>query len=281
MQAGPYTLELKNNTLLMGVLNLTPDSFHDGGRYTTIEAALAQAKKMEAEGADIIDVGPESTREVLGQRTATSIEASTEIQRLLPVLDVLLKECRVPISIDTYKSSVAALALEAGAHMVNDVWGFQRDPDMARVVAEHNVPVTLMHNQVGTDYTQDVVHTVIDFLKRSIDIALKAGVAEDKIILDPGSGFGKNVEQSSAVLARLGELKALGFPVLTGTSRKSMIGKILGGVPSEERLYGTIATTALAVSNGANILRVHDVKENKDAVKVTQTILQHTAPVLN
>tara|TARA_B100001248_G_scaffold260540_1_gene249051 strand:- start:69489 stop:70334 length:846 start_codon:yes stop_codon:yes gene_type:complete len=281
MQAGPYTLELKNNTLLMGVLNLTPDSFHDGGRYTSIEAALAQAKKMEAEGADIIDVGPESTREVLGQRTATSIEASTEIQRLLPVLDVLLKECRLPISIDTYKSSVAALALEAGAHMINDVWGFQRDPDMARVVAEHNVPVTLMHNQVGTDYTQDVVHTVIDFLKRSIDIALKAGVAEDKIILDPGSGFGKNVEQSSAVLARLGELKALGFPVLIGTSRKSMIGKILGGVPSEERLYGTIATTALAVSNGANILRVHDIKENKDAVKVTQTILQHTTPVLS
>ncbi len=260
-------LKLGERTLVMGILNLTPDSFSDGGRYYSIESAIAQAKRMIEEGVDILDIGAESTRpqhEVVG--------AEEEWRRIEPVLKNLLEHVTIPISIDTYKASVAAKALEVGAHMINDIWGLQKDPDMARVVGEYQVPVIVMHNQAGTNY-HHLMGDMLTFLRKSIELAEAHGLSGDQIIVDPGIGFGKTTEQNLEVMARLAEFRTLGHPVLLGTSRKSMIGKTLN-LTVDERLEGTLATSVLGVAAGVDIIRVHDVLANCRAVQMADAIVR-------
>ncbi|SDK67960.1 dihydropteroate synthase [Natronincola ferrireducens] len=268
VKCGNHTLHLGSKTYIMGILNVTPDSFSDGGSYVDIEKAVIHAKKMVAEGADIIDVGGESTRP-----GAQEVTGEEELKRVLPVVERLANEIDVPISVDTYKADVAEKVLEAGAHMINDVWGLQREPQIAHVIAKYDVPVVIMHNQIGTEYDKDIVEAVADFLKQSIDIAKKAGIKDENIILDPGIGFGKTPEQNIHVMARLGELNALGYPILLGTSRKSMIGKILD-LPPEKRVEGTLATSVMGIIQGVDILRVHDIVENLRTVMVTDAIVR-------
>jgi dihydropteroate synthase len=263
-----YQLNLGTRTYIMGILNVTPDSFSDGGEFVDVEKAVNQAKKMVAEGADIIDVGGESTRP-----GSMEVDAEEELARVLPVVKRLVKEVDVPISVDTYKAEVAEKVLEVGAHIINDVWGMQRDANMASVIAKFDVPIIVMHNQKGTEYKKDIMEEICQFLKRSIDIGVKSGIKSENIILDPGIGFGKTPEQNMVVMSRLGELNDLGCPVLLGTSRKSMIGKILD-LPAKERVEGTIATTVLGITQGVDIIRVHDVKENLRAAKVTDAIVR-------
>ncbi|RKD21640.1 dihydropteroate synthase [Caminicella sporogenes] len=252
----------------MGILNVTPDSFSDGGEFVDVEKAVNHAKKMVEDGADIIDIGGESTRP-----GAVEVDADEELRRVLPVVERLVKEVNVPISVDTYKAVVADKVLRAGAHIINDVWGLQRDKNMAFVVAKYGVPVIVMHNKNNTEYEKDIMEEISEFLKTSIDIALKAGIKKENIILDPGIGFGKTPEQNMLVMSRLGELNDLGYPILLGTSRKSMIGKILD-LPAKERVEGTIATTVMGIIHGIDIIRVHDIKENLRAAKVTDAIVR-------
>lgn len=252
----------------MGILNVTPDSFTDGGRYPDSRSAVARAKQMVAEGADIIDLGGESTRP--GYQP---VDTEEERARVLPVLQALVKELPVPISIDTIKEAVARSALQAGAHMLNDQWALRSDPKMAGLAAAYGVPVVLMHNREKPVYG-DLADDIVAYWRESIQLALAAGVTEDKIILDPGFGFGKTVEQNLEVLRRLGELRRLGLPLLVGTSRKSTIGKVLGGLPVEERLEGTAATVAVSIVNGADIVRVHDVREMARVVRMTDAIVR-------
>ena len=258
-------------TLVMGILNATPDSFSDGGRFADVDKALTQANRMIAEGADIIDVGGESTRP--GHEPVT---AEDEQRRVLPVIERLVQTSPVPISIDTYKASTARLALEAGARIVNDVWGLTRDSDMARVAADFRAPVIVMHNREVADPAIDTIADQLGFFRRSIDLALAAGVREEDVILDPGIGFGKTFEQNVETLARLGELAVLGRPILLGTSRKRMIGAILD-LPPEERLFGTLATNVAGILAGAAIVRVHDVRPHVEAARVTDVIVQSRA----
>ena len=261
-------LKLGKKTIVMVILNVTPDSFSDGGEYNTIESAEEQCGLMLSEGADIIDIGGESTRP--GSKPVTEAE---EIDRVIPVLKSLKNKYDVFISIDTSKAKVAKLALENGANMINDVWGLQKEPGIAKHIAQYNVPVVMMHNKENNKYEEDIIDSMKIFFKKSLDIAYKAGIKKENIILDPGIGFGKDPEQNIEVMARLDEIKALGFPVLLGTSRKSMIGYILD-LPSDERLEGTIATNVIGVMNGYDIIRVHDVKEHVRAMKVTDRILR-------
>ncbi|KNF09201.1 dihydropteroate synthase FolP [Gottschalkia purinilytica] len=272
VKCGDYELNLGTKTYVMGILNITPDSFSDGGNFFELENAIKHAKEMIEEGADIIDVGGESTRP-----GSEEVSAEDELERVLPVVKRLAKEVKAPISVDTYKAIVADKVLEAGAHIINDIWGLQKDPDMANVVAKYNVPVVIMHNQIGTEYKNDIMEEICRFLRKSIDIALKAGIKPENIILDPGIGFGKTSEQNMEVMARLGELNDLGYPILLGTSRKSMIGKILD-LPSEERVEGTIATSVMGVIQASDIVRVHDIKENVRAIKVTDAIVRGIMP---
>ena len=258
--------EYGKRTYIMGILNVTPDSFSDGGNFNNIDAAIKHAREMIEDGVDIIDIGGESTRP--GHKY---VEADEEIQRVTPVIKELKKEINVPISIDTYKSKVAEEALKLGVEMINDVWGLKRDKDMAKVVAKYDAHVCIMHNQDGTDYNEDIMESIKKSLNESISIALKAGVKKDKIVLDPGIGFGKTFEQNLEVLKRLDELNDLGYPILLGTSRKSVIGNVLNVEP-KERLEGTIATTVLGIRDGVDIVRVHDVKENLKAVKMADAI---------
>lgn len=260
--------EFGTKTYIMGILNVTPDSFSDGGEFVALEKSINHAKRMEVEGADIIDLGGESTRP-----GSKEVPTEVELKRVIPVLKKLINEINIPISVDTSKSIVAEEVLKCGAHMINDVWGLQKDDKMASTVAKYNVPICIMHNQKGTEYKKDIMEEIIDFLNTSINIALKAGIKKENIILDPGIGFGKTAEQSMEVMARLGELNDLGYPILLGTSRKSMIGKILD-LPPKERIEGTIATSVMGVLQGIDILRVHDVKENIRAVKVTDAIVR-------
>lgn len=262
------TVPLGERTLIMGILNITPDSFTDGGRYPDSRSAVARAKKMVAEGADIIDLGGESTRPGY-----LPVDAEEELARVLPVLQALVQELPVPISIDTTKEAVARSALQAGVHMLNDQWALRSDPKMAGLAAAYGVPVVLMHNREKPVYG-DLAGEIVAYWRESIQLALAAGVTEDKIILDPGFGFGKTVEQNLEVLRRLGELRRLGFPLLVGTSRKSTIGKVLGGLPVEERLEGTAATVAVSIVNGADIVRVHDVREMARVVRMTDAIVR-------
>ena len=258
--------EYGKKTYIMGILNVTPDSFSDGGSYTNIESAVKHAKEMIEEGADIIDVGGESTRP--GHKFVSDEE---EINRVTPMIKILKNEIHVPISIDTYKSKVAEEALKLGVDMVNDVWGLTYDEDMANVIGKYDASVCIMHNQEGTDYEKDIIESIKDFLQNSIDRALKAGVKKDKIVLDPGIGFGKTFEQNLEVLRRLNELKTLGYPILLGTSRKSVLGNIVGCEP-KDRVEATVATTVCGIRDGVDIVRVHDVKENLQAAKIADKL---------
>ena len=260
------TLDYTKETFIMGILNVTPDSFSDGGKYNSVEAAIEQAKKMVADGAKIIDVGGESTRPGYER-----ISDEEEIARVVPVIKALLREVPAIISIDTYKSAVARAAIEAGAHMINDIWGAKADPAMAAVAVAYNVPIILMHNRTEEPYS-DYWEGFMTDMEESIAIAKQAGVPDEHIILDPGIGFAKNLEQSIETMQRLDELSALGYPVLLATSRKRMIGSILD-LPVDERVEGTAATCAYGVMKGCHMMRVHDVKEVARTVKVVDALV--------
>ena len=251
----------------MGVLNITPDSFSDGGQFLAGGDALARAERMITEGADIIDVGAESTRPYGGQKPVT---AADEIARLAPVLKDIVA-LGTPVSIDTMKAEVARFALDAGASILNDVWGLQRDADMARVAAEYRVPVVAMHNRDAVDPAIDIMQDVTRFLERTLAIAAQAGIARDRIALDPGIGFGKTAEQSMTMLSRLAELKSLGCPLLVGASRKRFISSVVASEP-HQRLGGSLAAHLVAARNGAAIIRAHDVAETVQALRVNAAI---------
>ena len=258
---------LGERTLVMGILNVTPDSFSDGGKYNNIDAALAQAKKLIAEGADIIDVGGESTRP-----GHTQISSEEEIKRVVPVIEKLSRELDIIISIDTYKYDVAEEAIKAGAHIINDIWGLQYDNgEMAELVKKYDVPIIVMHNQTDEIYKKDIMLTLREFFEKTYEISDKYEIDRNKIILDPGLGFGKNVEQNIEVLSRLNELKDMG-PILLGASKKRFIGKLLNDLPFDERVEGTVATTVIGVEKGVDIVRVHNVLENKRACLVADGI---------
>lgn len=260
-------IELGKKTLIMGILNVTPDSFSDGGRYNSLDSALEQAKKMVKDGVDIIDIGGESTRP-----GHTQISVEEEIGRVVPVTEMLSKELDVIISIDTYKYQVAEAALKAGAHIINDIWGLQYDNgEMAKLAADYNVPVIAMHNQNGTEYSEDIILSMRRFFERTYEISDRYGILRDNIILDPGIGFGKGMEENIEVLARLEELRDMGR-ILLGTSKKRFIGTILGGLPTDERVEGTVATTVIGIEKGVDIVRVHNVLENKRAALVADRI---------
>jgi dihydropteroate synthase len=253
--------------LVMGVLNVTPDSFSDGGRFIDPDRAIAQAQRMIADGADIIDIGAESTRPYGG---AAPVSYEDELARLAPVLPAVVK-LKTPVSIDTIKAGIATWALDQGAAMVNDVWGLQRDPAMADVVSEYDMPVVIMHNRESADPALDIIADVHAFFQRSLDIAKRAGIARDCMVLDPGIGFGKTPEQSIGCLARLAEFKRFGLPLLVGASRKRFINAVAPSAP-DERLGGSIASHLAAVANGAAIVRTHDVAETVQALRVAAAI---------
>lgn len=260
-------LELGERTLIMGILNVTPDSFSDGGKYNNIDAAMKQGAKMIAEGADIIDIGGESTRPGHIQ-----ISVEEEIERVVPVIERLSKELDTVISIDTYKYQVAEAALKAGAHIINDIWGLQYDNgEMAQLVKKYDVPVIAMHNQNDKIYTEDIILSMRKFFERTYRIADSYRISKEMIILDPGIGFGKDIELNLEVLSRMEELRDMGR-ILLGTSRKRFIGTILGDLPPTERVEGTVATTVAGIGKGADIVRVHDVLENKRAALIADRI---------
>jgi dihydropteroate synthase len=252
---------------VMGVLNVTPDSFSDGGQFIAPEQALARARKMIAAGVDIIDIGAESTRPYTGAQPVT---AADELARLKPVLPEVVA-LGVPVSIDSMKAEVVAWALDEGAMIANDVWGLQRDADMAALVATRDIPVIVMHNRDSADAAIDIMQDLAGFFHRSLDIAAKAGVARDAIVLDPGIGFGKTPEQSMTALARLDELNAFGLPVLVGASRKRFIASVSPSEP-QDRLGGSIAAHVIAAQRGARIIRTHDVAETLQALRVAAAI---------
>ncbi|MGL5329600.1 MAG: dihydropteroate synthase [Peptostreptococcaceae bacterium] len=253
-------------TYIMGILNVTPDSFSDGGDFSEVENALNHAKEMIKEGADIIDLGGESTRP--GHKY---VDAKEELKRVIPVIKRLKEEIDTPISVDTYKSEVAEESLKLGVEMINDVWGLRKDEKMADVIAKYDSYICIMHNQESTEYDKDIMESIKDFLSESIEIGLNAGIKKEKIVLDPGIGFGKTFEQNLEVLKRLGELNDLGYPILLGTSRKSVIGNVLNVEP-KERIEGTIATTVLGIKDGVDIVRVHDIKQNLRAAQMADAI---------
>lgn len=259
--------DLGKRTLLMGILNVTPDSFSDGGLFSLLKNATAHADAMIAEGADIIDVGGESTRP--GHQPVSLDE---EIARVVPVVSALAPRVNVPISIDTYKAATASAAFEAGARIVNDIWGLQREPDIARVAAAWGAPVVAMHNRAEIDPAIDIIEDMKRFFGRTMEIALAAGIPESHIILDPGVGFGKSFEQHIEAIARLGELRSLGYPLLVGASRKSFIGRLTDRDTPMDRLHGTLAAHVAAVLGGADIIRVHDVGAHREAVRVADAI---------
>lgn len=266
MRIGGRDFDTENGVYIMGILNLTPDSFSDGGRWTERDAALRQAARMASEGAAIIDLGGESTRP-----GHTPVGAAEEAERVLPMVEAVKRETGLPVSVDTYKYETARLALEAGADMINDVWGLKYDAgEMARVIAGSGAACCLMHNRARAEYAHLMPELLHD-LRETLRIADAAGIGRDKIILDPGVGFGKSYEQNLAVLNRLEELRVLGLPVLLGASRKSVVGLTLG-LPVDERLEGTLAATAIGVLKGAAFIRVHDVRENLLAAKMALAI---------
>lgn len=268
MKIGNREFDLDHKCYVMGILNVTPDSFSDGGRFNTLDAALRHTEEMLRDGADIIDIGGESTRP--GHQMITDGE---EIARVTPVIQAVKSRFDIPVSIDTYKGAVAEAALEAGADLVNDIWGFRYDARVAKLTARYHAACCLMHNRreaVYSDFQRDVVKD----LAESVRIAKEAGVADDKIILDPGVGFGKTYEMNLEIIHHLEILNQLGYPVLLGTSRKSVIGLTLD-LPADDRVEGTLATTVMGVMKGCSFVRVHDVKENKRIIKMTEAILAH------
>jgi len=257
-----------SRTYIMGILNVTPDSFTDGGLFYDPEKAVAQAKRMVEEGADIIDIGGESTRP-----GHTRISDQEEIERIAPILEVLVKEIEIPISVDTYKSQVAKAALEIGVDIVNDIWGLLEDPELAKVTAQYNAPLILMHNKNNTEY-ESLMDEILASLRNSINIAKEAGVTDDNIIIDPGIGFGKTYEQNLETMRHLEDFKTLGYPILLGTSRKSIVGKTLD-LPTDQRVEGTAATVALGITKkAADIIRIHDVKEMVRVARMTDAMVR-------
>ena len=259
-------------TYIMGVINATPDSFSGDGLGGNVDGAIEQAIRFQAEGADIIDIGGESTRPASIYAGAGPVSADEERERILPVIESIARVLEIPVSVDTYKAAVAREAIQAGAAMINDVWGFRRDPAMAQVVADFDVPVALMHNRGHTRY-RDLVPDIIGELSGMTDAAIAAGVRRENIILDPGMGFGKTAEHNLEILRRLGEFHALDMPILVGMSRKSTIGYVLD-LPVDERLEGTAATVALSVAFGADIVRVHDVKEMARVARMSDAVVR-------
>ena len=266
MKIGNREFDVKNKTYIMGILNVTPDSFSDGGKWDSMDHALKHAETMIAEGADILDVGGESTRP-----GHTPVSAEEEAARVVPIIEALRKHFDVPISVDTYKGSVADVAVQAGADLVNDVWGLKYDPEMAGVIAKHDVACCLMHNKANTKYNNFLTDMLTE-TQECVNIARKVGIKDERIILDPGVGFGKTYEMNLETMDHLELFQHLGFPVLLGTSRKSMIGLTLD-LPVGQRVEGTIATSVIGVMKGCAFVRVHDVKENKRAVQMTEAIL--------
>jgi dihydropteroate synthase len=261
-------------TYVMGVINLSPDSFSGDGIGDDIERTVEQAQRMVAEGADIIDVGGESTRP--GTEPLSVEDVDEELRLVIPAIERLSKEISVPISVDTYKARVAARALEAGANMINDIWGLKRDPTLARLAAEAKVPIILMANERDAPPKVGIVARVISDLEAGIKIALDAGVPAENIIVDPGIGFGKSLEQNLELVNRLAELKVLGRPILLGTSRKSMIGLVLD-LPADKRLEGNLAVTAIGIANGADMVRVHDVRQTVLVCRMSDAIIRRGA----
>ncbi|AZV40821.1 dihydropteroate synthase [Peribacillus asahii] len=266
-KCGPYTLDYQKKTYIMGILNVTPDSFSDGGRYDHIDAALRHAEQMVEDGADLIDIGGESTRP-----NYERISDEEEIERVAPVIEAISKRIDVPLSIDTYKSKVAKAAIEAGAHIINDIWGAKADPEMAKVAAQYQVPIILMHNREGQTY-QHFMRDALQDLYESIALVKAAGVREEQIILDPGIGFAKDVTLNLEMMRNLDTLVALGYPVLLATSRKSMIGHVLD-LPPVERVEGTAATICFGIGQGCQLVRVHDVKEMARTAKMMDALVK-------
>jgi len=275
---GSHTLRLGQRTLVMGVLNVTPDSFSDGGKFLDVKHAVQHALAMQRDGADIIDIGAESTRP-----GSVGISAAEELRRLLPVLQALRGKLKIPISVDTQKSAVAELALGAGAEMVNDISGLRTDPQLARVAAGYGAPLILMHMR-GTPntmqkgpFTRHVMRDVISGLRESVATAKKLGVKRSQIVIDPGIGFGKSYSQNYELLAKLPEFARLGYPIMVGTSRKGFLGATLAkngkSAPAQERMFATAATVAASVLNGAHIVRVHDVAEMAQVARVADAVL--------
>ncbi|OOM11295.1 dihydropteroate synthase [Clostridium saccharobutylicum] len=268
MKIGNKEFKIGERTYIMGILNFTPDSFSDGGKFNTVDIAIEHVRKMIEDGADIIDVGGESTRPGY-----TLISDEEEIGRVVPIIKAIKENFDICVSIDTYKARVAEKALEAGGDVINDIWGFKKDKNMAKVAAKYNVPCCLMHNRDNKEY-KNLMEDILDDLRECIKIAKEAGVKDENIILDPGIGFGKTYEQNLETMNNLEKIKDLGYPILLGTSRKSMIGLTLD-LPVEERVEGTIATTVIGIMKDAcDFVRVHDVLENARAAKMTDAIVR-------
>ncbi|MFC7394753.1 dihydropteroate synthase [Scopulibacillus cellulosilyticus] len=266
------TLDLNKKTTIMGILNVTPDSFSDGGRYNRIDIAVTHALEMIRDGADIIDIGGESTRPG-GDYTPLDIE----LERIIPAIKAIRQVSDIPISVDTYKAEAARQALDAGADIINDVWGAKKDPDMPYVAAQYNCPIVLMHNRENKDYHDLLTDMKID-LTESVDLVKKAGLSDDKIILDPGIGFAKTYHDNLKVMNNLETFHSLGYPLLLGTSRKRFIGKALG-TNVKDRMEGTGATVCLGITKGCQIVRVHDVKSIAQMAKMMDTMLMEGEPI--
>lgn len=266
MKIGNREFDVENHTYIMGILNVTPDSFSDGGKWTKKDKALKHVEEMLNDGADLVDIGGESTRP-----GHTPVPAQEEMDRVLPMVEAVHARFDVPISVDTYKACVAEAAVKAGADLINDVWGAKKDPDMAAVMARTKAACCLMHNKDEALY-ENFLEDMAEELKYSVDLARKAGVEPDRIILDPGVGFGKTYEMNLEAIRHVEVLHRLGYPVLLATSRKSVIGLALD-LPADQRVEGTLATTVLGVMKGCAFVRVHDVKENKRAIRMTEAIL--------
>ena len=254
-------------TYIMGILNRTPDSFSDGGKYTDLDEATQHILKMERDGADIIDIGGESTRP-----NAIPVGIESEIDRVVPLIKAVSQKSSIPISVDTYNAKTAEYAIKAGANMVNDVWGLKADPQMADVVANYNVPICIMHNKKTTEY-ENLIYDVLSDLEESINLAIKCGISSENIIIDPGIGFGKTYEQNIEIIKNLEAFKTLGFPILLGVSRKSVIGLTLD-LPVAKRLEGTIAVNTIGIIKGVDIIRVHNVEENRRAAIMTDRVVR-------
>lgn len=266
IQCGPFTLDYQKKTVVMGILNITPDSFSDGGKFNAVDLAVKHADEMVRNGADIIDIGGESTRPGFA---AVSVEE--ELNRVIPIIKAISKQVQVPISIDTYKAEVAKQAIEAGAHIINDVWGAKADDKMAHVAAEYDVPIILMHNRHDRNYSL-FIRDVINDLYESITIVKNAGVKDKNIILDPGIGFAKDYQENIQMMQNLDRLTMIGYPVLLGTSKKSMIGQALN-LPVNERMEGTGATVCFGIQKGCQIIRVHDIKEMSRIAKMMDELM--------
>jgi len=267
IQCGPYTLDSSKKTIIMGILNATPDSFSDGGKFNQVEIAVTRAKEMVENGADIIDIGGESTRPGFA-----AVTAEEELERVIPIIRAISEQVQVPISIDTYKAEVAKQAIEAGAHIINDVWGAKADEKMGQVAADYGVPIVLMHNRQDRNY-KVFMRDVINDLYESIAIVKKAGVKDEQIILDPGIGFARDYNENLLTMQNLDTFVNLGYPVLLGTSRKSMIGQALD-LPVHERMEGTGATICFGIQKGCHIVRVHDVKEMSRMAKMMDALMR-------